>query len=305
MKRTLPNDGGEQEQGFSGGGLTDRKNSFEMMHKRFSSGSSSGSSGASTTTGAFDWAELGSCLKRVKISVSSPGEIRLSTDLEHLNHQCGWSKKLYRDGEHWHFYQHPTKRLFLTRDPVDLLRLKLILYDGEDGEEYTFYMQFPRMYPHSPPEIYQLSLKDDDFRTYQYRDWTPIRRLHDLIEWLIALPQLQCTGEDEIMIDNEYQAQQQQQHFINCTTTIQSNNGKSTLFETDHASLNSNSNMNTNIVKLAVKQPKQQYQQYSYSDTFTEAKRDLWIFNQSRFDVGFVPLMPPPPLNPQQEAEMM
>jgi hypothetical protein len=106
-------------------------------------------------------------LKRVKISVSSPGEIRLSNDLEHLTHQCGWSKNLHHHDASWYAcYQHQGTTLVLTRDSVDLLRLKLVV-ELTQQKECTFYMQFPRMYPHSAPEIYRLSpssqtMYDDD-----------------------------------------------------------------------------------------------------------------------------------------------
>jgi hypothetical protein len=310
MKRTLINDGRDQK-ALEFGMVDGESNSLDIMpiKQRLSS-----SSECCTT---FDWAELGSCLKRVKISVSSPGEIRLSTDLNHLTHQCGWSKKLYdRDNDRWYCYRHPTKHLILTRDPVDFLRLKLVLYEG--GDECCFFIQFPRMYPHSAPEIYRLSSNpqkkqtgsqqvqtieessdeghkmyhaqtDDLLHNYQYKDWTPIRRLHDIIEWLILLPHFQCNAEDEIMMDNEYPIGQQilkyQQEGSLCTD----------------GNVKNNDTVNSTVEE---QQPKQQYQGYSYSNTSLEIeKTDLWLFNQSRFDVGFVPLLPPSSLSSTQSKE--
>lgn len=256
---------------------------------------------------AFDWAELGSCLKRVKISVSSPGEIRLSTDLNHLTHQCGWSKNLYHRGnELLYCYHHPTRQVILTRDPVDLLRLKLVLYEGED--ECSFFMQFPKMYPHSAPEIYRLpsnqqkkrkgyqqvqtinDISDDKLHNYQYNDWTPIRRLHDIIEWLILLPHFQCNEEDEMMMENEYppgQILKDQQQGSFCTDDK--------VNEIDAF---------PGIVED--QQPKRQVQGHGYSYTSLEIeKTDLWLFNQSRFDVGFVPSLPPASLNTQSKEDIM
>jgi len=176
------------------------------------------------------------------------------------------------------------------------------------------------MYPHSAPEIYRLSSNpqqkqtgsqpaqtiddisdeghkthhaqtDDILHTYHYKDWTPIRRLHDIIEWLILLPHFQCNGEDEIMMDNEYpigQIQKYQQEGSLCTDGNVKNLGA----------------VNSTVEE---QQPKQQYQGYScYNNTTLEIeKTDLWLFNQSRFDVGFVPLLPPSSLSTQTKEDIM
>jgi len=70
-------------------------------------------------------------------------------------------------------------------------------------------MQFPRMYPHSPPVVYRMNdlakisvrqrmhrfetrrppCEDDhEVAVYHYDDWSPIRRLEDLLDWLLTLP---------------------------------------------------------------------------------------------------------------------
>ena len=178
MKRTLQSSTAHQQQeiAFSQKGRTSVSSLSSKLRQH------------GPTNNPFDCAELGSCLKRVKISVSSPGEICLSNDLEHLIRQCGWKKvidddscvllhshqsqsqqqKFISDVCEWKWYHDPTKRVFITRDPVDSLRLRLVLFIPRqqpsiqqcqfslEYEEWNFYVQFPRMYPHFPPDVYRL-----------------------------------------------------------------------------------------------------------------------------------------------------
>jgi len=317
----------------------------------------------------LDCSEIGSCLKRVKISVSSPGEIRLSNDFEHLIHQCGWSKK-FVDGSNF-CYQDPSKRIFVTRDPVDLLRLKLVHCLREE-EEWIFYLRFPRMYPHSAPEIYRLfkrtcsnnidtytntsfcknhnshllqqiastssiaaqiqirqswtprrrcsydyndcnnntssctnntkiSMEEhqsqmdvvtnamNNVRIYQCNEWTPIRRLHDLIGWLTQLPYYCSADQDseDIMTDAEKNEDQVLVKHLNlCSRT-----GSMESFgnNTCNNTTTNNNNINDCMMIDHLELPHQQ----QHSSPCMEDKKQLWLFDQTRFDVGFVPSLYP------------
>jgi hypothetical protein len=83
-------------------------------------------------------------LKRMCLS-TSPGELRLATDLQGLE---GWS---YMGREAYLYFRHDASGATLERDAVDPHRLRLTL-----PEAYTFWIQVPRMYPHAPPRVYRV-----------------------------------------------------------------------------------------------------------------------------------------------------
>ena len=138
----------------------------------------------------------------------------------------------------------------LERDEVDALRLVLGVAT-DFGEEWTFHMQIPRMYPHQAPSIYRAMCKN--VRTLEqrqlpdilvvlnnpavpsssssstiasngqqlfaiYNGWSPVNRLRDLVAWLVTLvniPNIQSqNGHTNTSIAQTQTAQSQQPHFI-------------------------------------------------------------------------------------------
>lgn len=90
--------------------------------------------------------ELGSCLKRVRISMS-PGELRLDRDLSEL--AAKWTHVDDRA------YQCADARLERTNDP---LRLLLRLQHAE------LHLMISRLYPHAPPVVTNVWNNDTPFR---------------------------------------------------------------------------------------------------------------------------------------------
>lgn len=161
--------------------------------------------------------DIGASFKRIRISTSSPGELALASDLAHLVSELSF----YRSAEStWFTLDNKVK---LVRDPVDSLRLSFgVATDA--GEEWTFCIQVPRMYPHQSPVIYRSSCKnwkeerqlpailvlnnpdpstcplrmsdsDGEEVFASFVGWSPVCRLKDLCQWLIDLsnrPNLYC-----------------------------------------------------------------------------------------------------------------
>ena len=150
-----------------------------------------------------DCSFIGQSLKRVKIS-TSPGELRLDRDIEQLLNGTTkqWTSTVNNDinnqGSSWGRGTRIHSELYcnnarLIRDPVDPLRLRLtclhqpistppqnnnfqhgtqqhLLSHSSSSspippERWTYLIQMPRMYPHSPPLITRVT-RDNDNETY-------------------------------------------------------------------------------------------------------------------------------------------
>ena len=131
---------------------------------------------------------ISSTFKRVKVS-TSPGELRVERDMEHLlrhhhwnvanfnccNNDPSWNGQLQQRGT---AFELSRKNASLIRDPVDPLRMRLItLYyppaaatataaansnhhhrrHSSTVERWVYHIRIPRMYPHIPPDIYRVS----------------------------------------------------------------------------------------------------------------------------------------------------
>lgn len=117
---------------------------------------------SSTSSSVSSDEELGSSLKRVRIS-TSPGELRLERDFT----QLGWtpsnkwlSKDIYMDRVH---------------------ALQLVIYLEQSCK---LHIDIPRLYPHSPPTIVHIEGSDSSSKVVlqdkEYA-WTPVMTLQDFI----------------------------------------------------------------------------------------------------------------------------
>lgn len=99
---------------------------------------------------------LSACLKRFKIS-TTPGELRLSKDMEQLIKEHDWvtSQHMTHQSNLTTFSTNrllsPDGTLSIERDSVDPLRLRV------QSPFFEFLLQIPRMYPHSPPSVYRIT----------------------------------------------------------------------------------------------------------------------------------------------------
>ena len=96
--------------------------------------------------------DIGACLKRIRISSSSPGELALNSDLSHLADELSLCRVNHTQ------WCTRDQRVRIERDEVDTLRFAVGILT-ETGEEWSFHLQMPRMYPHQPPKIYRTSRK--------------------------------------------------------------------------------------------------------------------------------------------------
>eukprot|EP00814_Leptocylindrus_danicus_P020593 CAMPEP_0116026812 /NCGR_PEP_ID=MMETSP0321-20121206/14147_1 /TAXON_ID=163516 /ORGANISM="Leptocylindrus danicus var. danicus, Strain B650" /LENGTH=315 /DNA_ID=CAMNT_0003499829 /DNA_START=174 /DNA_END=1121 /DNA_ORIENTATION=- len=155
--------------------------------------------------------DIGACLKRIRISSSSPGELALNSDLSHMADELSLCRVNHTQ---WCTRDQSVR---IERDEVDTLRFAVGILT-ETGEEWSFHLQMPRMYPHQPPVIYRTMRRpsanheqqqlgeilvsndpnphndneysprhsDDIFAVYE--GWSPVSRLKDLILWMATLP---------------------------------------------------------------------------------------------------------------------
>lgn len=162
-----------------------------------------------TSTSHLEYQSIQSCFKRVKIS-TSPGELRLSKDLEDICTTHHWR-------HHNRDFLSPDSCIKLHQDVVDPLRLSLSVWGK--NVVMTYMLQVPRMYPHAPPVVYRVSADPplqypsgmptlEQVRIVPqttttpsspltkttrpsnieiYNQWSPISRLMDLIEFLVEL----------------------------------------------------------------------------------------------------------------------
>lgn len=112
---------------------------------RYSFGDTNSSS-ASLTSSSFDCQSLQHSLKRVRLS-SSPGELRLQSDLRQLVLNGPW-EQVQEDT-----WSCPSLSCSLERSSVDPLCLLFIFRNTA-----ACALQFPRMYPHQPPILSQMNV---------------------------------------------------------------------------------------------------------------------------------------------------
>eukprot|EP00590_Aulacoseira_subarctica_P006975 CAMPEP_0172422514 /NCGR_PEP_ID=MMETSP1064-20121228/8658_1 /TAXON_ID=202472 /ORGANISM="Aulacoseira subarctica , Strain CCAP 1002/5" /LENGTH=140 /DNA_ID=CAMNT_0013163409 /DNA_START=595 /DNA_END=1014 /DNA_ORIENTATION=- len=129
----------------------------------------------------------------------------------------------------------------------------------------------------------------NNVRIYQCNEWTPIRRLHDLIGWLTQLPYYCSADQDseDIMTDAEKNEDQVLVKHLNlCSRT-----GSMESFgnNTCNNTTTNNNNINDCMMIDHLELPHQQ----QHSSPCMEDKKQLWLFDQTRFDVGFVPSLYP------------
>lgn len=137
-------------------------------------------------------------LKRVRLS-TSPGELRLELDLEHLATAMHWTQV----NNHRWGSKHGVILERRRQDPMSLV----LHFD----QSTKIWMQVPRCYPHEPPVITHvqhpyvlhvivtlepamhsmMTIQSDT--TLVYDKWSPVRQLSDLLDYLTAtLSQRQC-----------------------------------------------------------------------------------------------------------------
>ena len=146
----------------------------------------------------FDCQSLQRSLKRVRLS-SSPGELCLQRDIRDLVLSHNW---IPVDEEAWR----SPEGYLLERPDSDPLCLALHLRTNASCR-----LHFPRMYPHQPPLVRRVHSahiqhiliqeapparsgspcvsSDEDMHvpshTAVFQQWSPIKRLHDVLEFLI------------------------------------------------------------------------------------------------------------------------
>ena len=203
-------------------------------------GSHSGSSNSmvfqrSSSTSSFDCQVIQHSLKRVRLS-SSPGELRLNTDLKHLTHHHPPHQQSAHQASaptlppttstwiqvHDDEWTNPATGSRLVRCPVDPLRLFVHSADGRTCVS----LQIPRMYPHSPPVVtrqgnfegggqYSMDATNDglqELRAQLHEWWSPVKSLVHALDFL--QPALTTTMDDAVMMGSGFQpgshSQQQQ-----------------------------------------------------------------------------------------------
>lgn len=133
--------------------------------------------------------QIGVSMKRMKISMS-PGELRLNKDMEQLQTlENPWTPPSVNDSNSRSIINNngngllhlisPNQRAQIQRDPVEPLKCSIAVYflphelppplsnigkhhnetigKHKYAEQWTYLLQFPRMYPHSPPKIHRIT----------------------------------------------------------------------------------------------------------------------------------------------------
>ncbi|KAL7519324.1 hypothetical protein ACHAWX_004791 [Stephanocyclus meneghinianus] len=111
------------------------------------------------STSPLDCQSIGQSLKRVKIS-TSPGELRLDRDIELLLSSKTWISTENNPPNGGRINEISSQNARLVRDPVDPLRLRLTVLRRpslHSMEQWMFFIQMPRMYPHVPPVVTRVS----------------------------------------------------------------------------------------------------------------------------------------------------
>jgi len=151
----------------------------------------------------LDCSTIRSSLKRIKIS-TSPGELRLNSDLLALQNELGWKEVEQGQPQSQCGSTNkgastclcsPNNRMQVTRDEVDRLRIKLSVCARNDEQirhdhqrqhdsqaaSFHFLMQLPKMYPHSPPVVYRvLRCGNNDNEQHQQQTTTTTVVLEDI-----------------------------------------------------------------------------------------------------------------------------
>ena len=139
---------------------------------------------ASSSSSSFDCQFLQHSLKRVRLS-SSPGELRLQSDLKYLVLEGGWRQ--VQDDEWECSAQHcrlermdPLRLLFTWRDDNNhshhAKNNNTTNSGGEDNHPHPLHttstasLQFPKMYPHRPPIVSQIYQRREQQRRQEHQE---------------------------------------------------------------------------------------------------------------------------------------